>query len=212
MSDNVMEYYSNVREDMLKYIPQSVRKTLEIGCGCGGFSAFVKKQYGTESWGIEIEVKAAIEAAKKLDKVINADAKEALSQIPDNYFDCVILFDIVEHLVDPYSLLNALKSKLSKTGVVVTSIPNIRYWSNFKEFVLKGNWDYKEQGIMDKTHLRFFTRKSNIKMFKKLNFQILQFEGIHPTSSITYKLTNLFLLNFLSDVKYKHYVTVAKPE
>ncbi|MCE5340394.1 MAG: class I SAM-dependent methyltransferase [Planctomycetaceae bacterium] len=212
MSYKMMEYYSNIREDMLKYIPQDVKKTLEIGCGCGGFSALVKRRYGAESWGIEIEEKAAKEAAKKLDKVINSDVSESLRSVPDNYFDCIILFDIVEHLVDPYSMLDALKVKLSKTGVIVTSIPNVRYWSNFKEFVLKGNWDYKDQGIMDKTHLRFFTRKSNIKMFKNLNFQVLQFEGIHPTSSITYKLTNLFLLNFLSDVKYKHYVAVVRPE
>lgn len=190
---------------MLKYVPKDVKKTLEIGCGCGSFSALLKKQYGVESWGIEIEKNAALEAQKKLDKVINADAKEALSGIPENYFDCIILFDVIEHLEDPYSLLCGLKNKLTNTGVIITSIPNVRYWSNFKELVIKGNWDYKEQGILDKTHLRFFTHKSIIKMFNKLDFEILKLEGIHPTSSRTYRLVNLLLLNRLFDVKYKHY-------
>jgi 2-polyprenyl-3-methyl-5-hydroxy-6-metoxy-1,4-benzoquinol methylase len=210
-ADKPMKYYANDREDMLKYVPKDVKKTLEIGCGCGCFSALLKKQYGIESWGIEIEKKAALEAEKKLDHVINADAKESLSHIPGNYFDCIILFDVIEHLEDPYSLLCSLKNKLSRKGVIITSIPNVRYWSNFKELVIKGNWDYKEQGILDKTHLRFFTRKSNIKMFNKLGFEILKFEGIHPTSSRTFRLVNLLLLNFLSDVKYKHYVSVVRP-
>jgi hypothetical protein len=114
-------------------------------------------------------------------------------------------------LIDPYYLLRELKTKLTDHGLIVASIPNIRYYSMLKQLVVYGNWDYKDQGILDRTHLRFFTYKSIIKMFVQLNYTILQMEGIHPTPSRTYKILNLLLLNFISDVKYKHFVIVAGP-
>lgn len=212
LTNKSKHYYESVREDMLKYIPQETKTTLEFGCGCGGFSALLKEKFGAESWAVEIERAAAQEAAKKLDRVINADANESLNDIPENYFDCIILFDILEHLVDPYSLLLSVKKKLTKRGVIVTSIPNIRYYRTFVDFVIHGNWDYKDHGILDKTHLRFFTRKSILKVFDKLGFKILMFEGIHPTHSRTFKLLNIILLNALSDVRYKHFVTVVRPK
>ena len=197
---------------MLKYIPNGTKTILEFGCGFGGFSTLVKEKLGIESWAVEIEKNAAQEAAKKLDKVINADASEALQQIPDDYFDCIVLFDILEHLIDPYGLLCELKHKLTTNGVIVASIPNIRYYRAFVDFVIHGNWDYKEHGIMDKTHLRFFTYKSISKTFKQLGFEILELQGIHPTSSRTYKLLNILFLNLVSDIRYKHFAVVVKPK
>jgi len=95
--------------------------------------------------------------------------------------------------------------------VVVASVPNIRYYRVLAELVLHGNWDYKDHGVLDKTHLRFFTRKSIAKMFRQLGFQILKLEGIHPTSSRTYKVLNTLLLGGLSDARYKHFAVVARP-
>ena len=160
---------------------------------------------------VEINENAASEAMKKLDHVINCDAIKSIGDIPNHYFDCIIMFDILEHLIDPFFLLHELKSKLTKQGVVVASIPNIRYYCMLKQFIIHGNWDYKDQGILDSTHLRFFTYKSIIKMFTNLKYKIIQMEGIHPTSSRTYKILNIIFLNFLSDVKYKHFVIVARP-
>jgi len=212
LTNKSKHYYESVREDMLKYIPSSTKTSLEFGCGCGGFSALLKEKFGAESWAVEIERAAAQEAAKKLDRVINADANESLNDIPENYFDCIILFDILEHLVDPYSLLCALKTKLAHNGVIIASIPNIRYYRAFVDLVIHGNWDYKDHGILDKTHLRFFTYKSIVKMFDQLDCEILELEGIHPTSSRTFKLLNMILLNSLSDVRYKHFVAVVRPK
>jgi 2-polyprenyl-3-methyl-5-hydroxy-6-metoxy-1,4-benzoquinol methylase len=142
---------------------------------------------------------------------MNSDAAKSLDDIPNNYFDCIILFDILEHLIDPYTLLHALKNKLSSKGVIIASIPNIRYYRTFVDLVIHGNWDYKEHGILDKTHLRFFTYKSIVKMLNSLDFQILVLEGIHPTSSRTFKILNILLLNSLADIKYKHFAIVIKP-
>lgn len=204
-------YYKSTREDMLKYIPAGTKTSLEFGCGSGGFSALLKEKFNAETWAVEINQQAAQQAEKKLYKVVNSDAAKALVDIPDNYFDCIILFDILEHLIDPYTLLCNLKNKLSATGVIIASIPNIRYYRTFIELVIHGNWDYKDQGILDRTHLRFFTYKSIFKMLKMLDFEILTLEGIHPTSSRTFKILNLLLLNSIDDVRYKHFAMVVKP-
>ncbi len=205
-------YYDNVRKDMLKYIPCDVRRTLEFGCGTGGISVLLKEKFGTESWAVEIDKRAAQKAEGKLDRVINADALVSLKEIPDNYFDCVVFFDVLEHLVDPYNLLCGIKAKLTKGGVVVASIPNIRYYRALVKLVIHGNWDYKEHGILDKTHLRFFTYKSLVKMFAQLDFEILKLEGIHSTSSRTFRLLNMFLFGSFSDAKYKHFAAVIRPK
>lgn len=204
------EYYQSIREDMLQFIPNGTKKTLEFGCGEGNFSELIKNRFNAETWAVEIDENSARKASEKLHKVIHNDAFKALDELPGNYFDCIICFDFLEHLVDPYSLLESLKSKLTKNGVIATSIPNIRYYSAFKDFILHGNWDYKDQGIMDRTHLRFFTRKSIIKMFKQLDFEILTMEGLHPTSSSTFKLLHLLTFGFFSDTRFKHFVNIVK--
>jgi len=194
-------YYQSNRNDMLKYIPPDTKTSLEFGCGCFVFSALVKYKFDAETWAVEINEEAAYEAKKVLDKVINSDAAKSLDDIPDEYFDCIILFDILEHLLDPSALLCALKNKLSDKGIIIASIPNIRYYRTFVELVLHGNWDYKDHGILDRTHLRFFTYKSIVKMLKLLNFEILVMEGIHPTSSRTFKILNTVLLYSISDIR-----------
>lgn len=204
-------YYDSSREDMLKYLPRGTKKTLEFGCGSGEFSALVKDRFKAETWAVEINEKVAREAAKKLDKVINRDAIESLDEIPDHYFDCIILFDILEHLLDPSYLLDALKTKLTNDGVIIASIPNIRYYRMVIKLIIHGNWDYKDHGILDRTHLRFFTYKSIVKMFNLLNYKILRIEGIHPTSSRTFQVLNLLLLNSIADIRYMHFAVVAKP-
>lgn len=204
-------YYDGTRKDMLKYIPRNTKTSLEIGCGSGEFSSLLKQRFNAETWAIEINEEVGSKAAKKLDNVIIGNAAGSLGKIPDSRFDCIILFDVLEHLNDPESLLSALKAKLTTNGVIVASIPNIRYYRVFMQLVMHGNWDYKDQGVLDRTHLRFFTYKSIIKMFDRLNYQILQIEGIHPTSSRTYKIWNIILLHCFADVRYKHFAVVARP-
>jgi 2-polyprenyl-3-methyl-5-hydroxy-6-metoxy-1,4-benzoquinol methylase len=205
-------YYSATRENMLKYIPKHVKTTLEFGCGYGGFSALLKENFGAETWAVEIDQTAAQAASKRLNKVINADATAALKDIPDNYFDCVFFLDVLEHLVDPYSLLCTVKTKLTREGVIVASIPNIRYYRTFVDFVLRGNWDYTDQGILDKTHLRFFTYRSILNMFEQLGFEVLVMEGIHPTKNKKIILLNILLFKALEDLKYLQFAVVAKPK
>jgi 2-polyprenyl-3-methyl-5-hydroxy-6-metoxy-1,4-benzoquinol methylase len=119
---------------------------------------------------------------------------------------------VLEHLVDPYTLLVSVKQKLTDDAVVIASIPNIRYYRALYALVVRGDWKYRDSGVLDKTHLRFFTKKSIARTFDQLGFDIVTLEGMHPTSSRTFRILNAFLLNCLSDVRYKHFAVVAKPK
>lgn len=205
------EYYSGIRTEMLKYIPPKASKILEVGCGEGNFGAALKKE-GVEVWGIEYAAQEATVAESKLDKVFAGDIMLHLDQLPDHYFDVIVCNDVLEHLIDPYTVLEKFKSKLTAAGIVVSSIPNIRFFRTFYDFVFKKNWDYTDNGIMDKTHYRFFTINSIRKMYEGLGYRIVTHEGINATRSIKPLLWNIILLGTFSDIKYRQFATVARPQ
>ncbi|MHC4156049.1 MAG: class I SAM-dependent methyltransferase [Planctomycetota bacterium] len=199
---------------MLKYIPGNVKRVLELGCAEGNFSSLVKTRFGAECWGVEIDRRAAEVAGTRLDKILSGDVNHCLSDVPDNYFDCVVCNDILEHLADPYALLIQLKKKLTAEGVLVASFPNVRYCRNLFELVVRGNWDYKEHGILDRTHLRFFTYKSLDRMFPQLGYELLTIEGLEPRRNIktvAVQILTLPFLNLFKDIRYHHFACVAKP-
>lgn len=205
------EYYNLVRQEMFKYIPSQAFKILEIGCGEGNFGAELKKKK-IEVWGVEYAPDQAALAEKKLDRVIAGDVATIIDSLPDNYFDVVVCNDVLEHLIDPYTVLDKLKDKLTEKGVVVSSIPNIRFFRNLFDYFFNKNWDYTDNGIMDKTHYRFFTVNSIRKMYENLGYEIVRMEGINPSKSIRPFIWNIFFLGAFWDIKYLQFATVARPK
>lgn len=207
-------YFEQAREEMLPYIPGDAKTLLDVGCARGNFSARVKARGGIECWGIELEPEAAQAAGAKLDKVICGDVNLCLDQVPDGYFDCIVCNDIIEHLVDPWALLRRLRTKLTRDGVVVVCIPNIRYCRVLFDLVARGNWDYRDYGILDKTHLRFFTFKSLRKMFGPLGYRLVKIEGLEPDPTLPARLVRLLCLlffNVFADIRFHHIVCVVRP-
>ncbi len=213
MSEKKPRYYSWPRKEMLVYLPSGAKKVLDVGCGAGNFGAGLKEKFNCEVWGIDISEESVREAQSKLDKAFCGSVTEKLAEFPDGYFDAIYFNDVLEHLVDPYSLLRDIARKLSPTGVVIASIPNIRHFRTLYKLVVNKDWDYEESGILDRTHLRFFTKNSMLKMFKEQNYEVLKIEGIGKTKSI-----RPYLYHFLSfglvgtDTKYLQYAVVAKPK
>jgi 2-polyprenyl-3-methyl-5-hydroxy-6-metoxy-1,4-benzoquinol methylase len=204
------QYYMAGRHEMIKYIPTTAKRILEIGCGEGNFGAMLKTEMKLEVWGIEYQQSRASEAATKLDKVLCGDVFELIDQVPEAYFDAIVCNDVLEHLLDPYKVLGKAKTKLAQGGVVVSSIPNIRYFRNLYKFVFNRTWDYEDQGIMDFTHFRFFTIDSIRKMYENLDYQVILHEGIHGTKSLKPWFFILFSFGYFSDIRYLQFVTVAK--
>ena len=162
------------------------------------------------SLGIEYEETQGSHAAKLLDKVLIGDAHVLIDQLPDNYFDTVICNDVLEHLYDPYTILSKLKMKMKPEGKVISSIPNIRYFRTFFALLFKKQWDYQANGILDITHVRFFTTKSIVKMYENAGYQVLIHKGINASKSIKPVLFNILMLGFFSDIKYIQFATVAQ--
>ncbi|MCF6238698.1 MAG: glycosyltransferase, partial [Candidatus Marinimicrobia bacterium] len=166
------KYYEFSRPEIQALIDPDARRVLDIGCAAGKMAEEIKHKLSAEVWGIEPVPEAAKQAEDRLDKVIVSGIEEALDNIPDQYFDAIIFADVLEHLEDPYAILNRIMGKLSPQGQIIASIPNVRHWSVVKE-LLEGRWDYQDAGILDRTHLRFFTRKSVGDLFQQAGYQIV---------------------------------------
>lgn len=203
-------YYDNIRPEMLHYLPSNAQRVLDVGCGDGAFAQVVKKQLNAEVWGIEYTESGAENAAKVLDKVFSGPCENVLNQLPNQYFDAVYFNDVLEHLVDPYMVLEVIKTKLSPNGVIISSIPNVRYFKTFLRVVFLKDWKYEDYGIMDKTHLRFFTGKSIKRMYEELGYEIVKHEPINKSKSLKPYLINLLLLFTHLDIRALQYATVAK--
>lgn len=202
-------YYSKMRFEMIKYLPDDSLRILEIGCGNGCFGEFLKKENNREVWGIELMPEEGKEAEKVLDRVFIGKCEDFINELPDNYFDAIYCNDVLEHLFDPYSLLKDVKSKLSNKGVIISSIPNIRYHNQFKMFLFSKNWKYQDHGIMDFTHMRFFTGRSIRKMYEDAGYLVKRHEGINRTKSLKPYFFNLLFLFTQLDIFYLQYATVA---
>jgi 2-polyprenyl-3-methyl-5-hydroxy-6-metoxy-1,4-benzoquinol methylase len=174
MSEKFTDYYENARPEIQGIVGDAPKRILDVGCGAGTMAFQLKQKNNAEVWGIEPIASAAEKAKGRLDTVIASSVEDAIAQLPDYHFDTIIFADVLEHLVDPYSILSKIKYKLAPEGFVVTSLPNVRHWSVIKQ-LLEGRWDYQEYGIMDSTHLRFFTRSTVERLFEGAGFDIEAF-------------------------------------
>jgi len=174
----VDKYYKGVRTEVANLLPKKYYRVLEIGCGEGGFRKNLLNK--NEYWGIEPHVEVISIAMSRLDKVLNGLFDEVYNELPDNYFDLIICNDVIEHMIDHHEFYKKIKIKCSEGAYMLGSIPNVRYIVNLIDLLIHKNWEYKNEGILDKTHLRFFTFKSIKNDFKKHNFIVEELYGINP--------------------------------
>lgn len=134
------------------------------GFGYGGFIA--NFDHSVEYWGVEPNSQAFEVSSQKLFKVHHGIYDEVAEKLPDGYFDLVVCNDVIEHMIDHDEFLEKIKSKLTPNGYILMSIPNVRYLLNIKEVLIHQDWQYKDAGILDRTHLRFFYQKKFSAYFK----------------------------------------------
>lgn len=159
---------------MLKMVKPGAR-ILETGCANGRFSA-VLAEIGCKVVGVELDPTAAREAEQFCEKVIvgNLDDPELRRQIPGD-FDILIFGDVLEHLIEPWKVLADLRSRLGPGGCIIISIPNIAHWDG-RMGLLAGNFDYTYDGLMDSTHLRFFTRRTARELVVQSGYRIVEMD------------------------------------
>ncbi len=206
------DYFSNTREEMLHFLPTNAKRVLDVGCGDGVFAKAVKEKNNAEVWGIELMVDEADKAKKILDKTFSGTCEDNIDNLPDDYFDVIYFNDVLEHLVDPYTVLERIKLKLKKQGRIISSIPNVRYHNTFMKVLFQKDWKYEDYGVMDITHLRFFTGKSIKRMYEEAGFRVEKHHGINRSKSLKVYLYNILFLFTALDIMYPQYVTVAVKE
>ena len=209
-SNKPASYYKNVRKDMAVYMPKGVSVMLEVGCGNGRFGEMIKESHSCEVWGIELMPEEGAVAKGVLDNVLIGPCEEMISSLPDNHFDVIYFNDVLEHLSYPDEVLKAIGPKLKSGGKLISSIPNIRYHKALIPLLFNGDFKYTPDGVMDKTHLRFFTQKSVQRMFEECGYQVERQELINKTKSIKPYLYNVMLGFTGSDLFYMQIATVAK--
>lgn len=167
-------YYRYVREDVFALVPTGVRRVLEIGCGAGRFRTNFPAD--VEYWGVEPVAEAAWEAVG-LTRVLVGTLDEVAASLPDGYFDLVVCNDVLEHMADPQKALATIRAKMAADGRLVGSLPNVRSVWVLLDLLFRRDWRYRESGVLDSTHLRFFTFKSARRLLTEGGFEIEVFRG-----------------------------------
>ena len=204
-------YYKWSRPEVFPFMPTNLERILDIGCGSGYFASDLKKKYNCVARGIEPNDSAAKEASEKLDKVIHNIFSPTLPELQGKTFDAIIFNDVLEHLVNPYEVLAQCKSFLSSNGCIVASIPNILFFPVFfNQIILKQEWNYTDSGTLDRTHLRFFTKKSIIRMFEDQGYEVLKIEGLNPSTPRRFRIVNTLLFNKINNWKYLQFGVQAR--
>lgn len=204
-------YFNNQRHEMLAFIPPTATRILEIGCSNGTFGASVKKIRAVQYVGVDILEQSIAAASLNLDQAILADIQTEELPFTENTFDCLVMNDVIEHLTDPWKTLSSLLQFLEPGGHIVASIPNMRYFKVLKELVLHRQWRYTDYGVLDRTHLRFFTDKSIAELFQDCGLEITKLEGINPTM-LPWKISllNRILFNALDDTCFMQFACCAR--
>lgn len=168
-------YYQILRSEIFNLISPDCKNILDIGCGAGILLSSYKKFVNPDAHivGIEIYPPAGKAAHHYLDEIYIDNIEEpAQKEYTRHKYDCIILADVLEHLRDPKAVLEKLKPLLTENGKIITSVPNVLHYSVMEMMIKQGQWKYQDAGILDRTHLRFFSAASFEEMIESCSLQI----------------------------------------
>jgi len=196
---------------MLRFIPNRPRRSLEIGCREGLFSKLLKESLGVEeTWGVEPDGATLVESARSMDRVIHDMFPPATTELPRGYFDLAVFNDVLEHMYNPWEALEACRPLLTPGGCVVASIPNVRHKPILKDLILRDEFRYQEAGNLDISHIRFFTRKSMLRLFEETGYEVLRLEPVKPVTDPFKRLVIFLTWGFWESFYAHQYALVAR--
>lgn len=166
------EYPDNARPEIRALFDHAPRRILDIGCATGAVGLGLKQTYDAWVWGCEPNVTAAELARPRLDRISiqptsqwSAQDRELLGTI-----DTVLLLDVLEHMYNPWAELQFLAQWLPADAQVIVSLPNIGHLGILSDLA-RGSFRYERQGILDVTHIRFFTHAEMLVLFDQTGFE-----------------------------------------
>jgi len=175
-------YAASDRPEIRELIPPNAVRFLDVGCNDGSFGAWLKSSRQCRVLGIEPNESQAAIATRNLDAVVQGFYPESIDSINEQ-FDCITFNHVLEHIYDPWEALRKTKKLLAPGGRVVSLIPNTRYITLMYQLAVKGRWDYQEAGLLDRTHIRFFTRANAIEMFEESGYRVEQVKATNAVLS-----------------------------
>lgn len=208
-NSEAMQYYETFRHEMFQFIPTHARSVLDVGCGTGSLGRHLIESHGCEVWGVEPHRAAAEEASRSLSRVFDGAFTESLD-FQGKIFDVILFNDVLEHMVDPLASLKFAKTLLSDGGVIVSSIPNLRHHSVLKELLVQKSFEYQDHGILDRTHLRFFTSKTMLDMYAAAGLEVVRHEGINATGHKWARRISKIFPSLFGDIIWLQFATVAR--
>jgi 2-polyprenyl-3-methyl-5-hydroxy-6-metoxy-1,4-benzoquinol methylase len=202
-------YFTHERPEVLALIDRPVATALDIGCGAAHFSAAVKRQTGARVWGIEPTAAAAREARTRIDEVLEGTYEQVESRLPEDAFDAIFFNDVLEHMVEPWTMLRKALVPLRADGRVYASIPNVLFADSLFPVLRSRDWRYTDAGILDVTHVRFFTRKSILRLFDEAGYQVERIVPLNVLDSWKWRLLDKVTFGFVADFLPMQYGVVA---
>ena len=178
-------------------------RVLEVGANSGHFSALLKAQ-GCYVTAIELNSEAARKARQSADRVICGDIEDpCIWEEVEGSFDIILFMHVLEHLADPWSVLRNARQVLNSDGRILVLLPNIACWRVRKALFFKGKFDYTELGIMDKTHLRFFTLNSARELIESAGLEINSWRATDICVPFERRMSMIHGLRGLSNLWHK---------
>jgi SAM-dependent methyltransferase len=168
-------YFQYTRVDMAAMVLGKGHQVLDVGCGAGRTGALLKAEGKAQRViGVELIPSVADEARQVLDDVICGDIEQVTWPYATGTFDYILFGDVLEHTIDPWRVLARIGPLLAQDGFIVASVPNVRNWHVLAQLLLAGDWAYGADGILDQSHLRFFTRKSCTRMLREAGYEVVE--------------------------------------
>ena len=205
----VSTYYQHDRPELVEQVDIGARRVLDIGCGAGMVSAAIKLQrQAAEIWGVEVvpEVAQAARSNPALDHVLTGDIANLLDDLPEGGFSHIVAGDVLEHLADPWAVLQRLHDCLEPGGKFICSVPNIRNLSFVFKLLFGGRFEYSDSGVLDRTHLRFFARRDIELMFGNAGFGDIDIRPARPKRGLIKQAGRLLL----GDLVVKVFLVTAR--
>ena len=172
----VSGYHDDVRSDIAPYLEKGTGTLLDLGGGTGATAAYFKEQGYAGVAGVADMVSSDL-ADRRLDFHCqgNLEDTDFLARVIDEHgpFDTITTLDILEHLTDPWKVVEQLHGALKPGGMIVASIPNVRHYRVAAGLLFKGRWTLQDAGILDRTHLRFFVRDTAVELMTSSGLELV---------------------------------------
>ena len=200
----VSKYYTFVRSEIAPLLPRTATRILDVGCGSGATSAWLKSIYpDSKTIGLEGNATLLPELASNVDEPHIVDLNGPWPEV--GKLDLVLLLDVLEHLFDPPKALARVMEMLAEDGTVIISLPNVAHFSISLPLLLRGRFDYTDAGILDRTHLHFFYQASALNLAKGAGLE--PEKGLMSgTKGPKTRLVDLMTLGLIRDRLTKQYI------